>query len=61
MSEQDNLVKLHEKAPQRALQGLRRVTGVAFSRWPLSLREWWRSQEQEKVELPDADEHSQVS
>ena len=50
MSEQDNLVKLHEKAPQRALQGLRRVTGVAFSRWPLSLREWWRSQEQ-KIRL----------
>ena len=61
MSEQDNLVKLHEKAPQRALQGLCRVTGVAFSRWPLSLREWWRSQEQEKAELPDADERSQVS
>lgn len=33
----DNLVQLHEHAPQRALDGLNRVTGLKFRHWPESL------------------------
>ncbi|MCY1510254.1 hypothetical protein D9M68_446260 [compost metagenome] len=33
----DKLVQLHEHAPQRALDGLNRVTGLKFHHWPESL------------------------
>jgi hypothetical protein len=33
----DKLIQLHEHAPQRALEGLNRVTGLRFGHWPESL------------------------
>lgn len=33
----DKLIHLHERAPQRALEGLNRVTGLKFRHWPESL------------------------
>lgn len=33
----DKLIHLHERAPQRALEGLNRVTGLKFRQWPESL------------------------
>lgn len=33
----DKLIHLHERAPQRALEGLNRVTGLRFRQWPESL------------------------
>ncbi|MFZ6048663.1 hypothetical protein ACFW0H_21385 [Pseudomonas sp. CR3202] len=33
----DKLIHLHERAPQRALDGLNRVTGLKFHHWPESL------------------------
>ncbi|BAN50176.1 hypothetical protein [Metapseudomonas resinovorans] len=33
----DTLIHLHERAPQRALEGLNRVTGLKFQHWPESL------------------------
>ncbi|MDH4567697.1 hypothetical protein E8E95_13505 [Pseudomonas sp. BN414] len=50
-SKNDKLVRLHERAPQRALEGLNRVTGLEFRHWPESLapvvvQEDWESAEQ---------------
>ncbi|MNF54514.1 hypothetical protein D3C84_359450 [compost metagenome] len=33
----NKLIQLHEHAPQRALEGLNRVTGLRFGHWPESL------------------------
>lgn len=49
-SKKDKLVRLHERAPQRALEGLNRVTGLTFRHWPESLapvvaQEEWESAE----------------
>lgn len=54
-SKKDKLVHLHERAPQRALEGLNRVTGLTFRHWPESLvpvvvQEEWESAEQSPQE-----------
>lgn len=36
-SAKDKLIQLHEHAPQQALEGLNRVTGLRFRYWPESL------------------------
>ncbi|MDH4554733.1 hypothetical protein E8F11_06010 [Pseudomonas sp. BN417] len=33
----DKLIQLHEHVPQRALEGLNRLTGLRFRHWPESL------------------------
>lgn len=46
----DRLIRLHERAPQRALEGLNRVTGLKFRHWPESLAPVLVHEGQEDVE-----------
>ncbi|MCO6057195.1 hypothetical protein NG726_10980 [Pseudomonas sp. MOB-449] len=51
----DKLIHLHERVPQRALDGLNRVTGLKFRHWPESLvqeegREEWAEAEAPAVQ-----------
>ncbi|AYF90964.1 hypothetical protein SA496_19590 [Pseudomonas sp. JS3066] len=50
-SKKDKLVRLHERAPQRALEGLNRVTGLSFRHWPESLTPVVVQEEWESAEL----------
>ena len=48
----DKLIHLHERAPQRALEGLNRVTGLKFRHWPESLAPLTVQDEQDETERP---------
>lgn len=47
----DKLIHLHERAPQRALEGLNRVTGLKFRHWPESLAPVVVQEEQNGTDL----------
>ncbi|WP_044874136.1 hypothetical protein [Pseudomonas sp. LFM046] len=49
---QDKLIHLHERVPQRALEGLNRVTGLNFRHWPESLAPATVQEKDDGVELP---------
>ena len=46
----DKLIHLHVRAPQRALEGLNRVTGLKFRHWPESLAPLAVQEEQGETE-----------
>ncbi|AOE87035.1 hypothetical protein [Pseudomonas sp. TCU-HL1] len=51
-SAKDTLIHLHERVPQRALEGLNRVTGLNFRHWPESLVQEERRKECGEAEVP---------
>ncbi len=51
-SKNDKLVRLHERAPRRALEGLNRVTGLEFRHWPESLAPVIVQEDWERAEQP---------
>lgn len=51
-STSDKLIHLHERVPQRALEGLNRVTGLKFRHWPQSLAPVSAHEDREGMVLP---------